>query len=250
MSSKGYAIITGASRGIGKAIFLELASEGYDVVGTYASPKSDAKMQALIDQVQKDYGVKAISVRSDVGTREGCQAIVDAALNTFGTNVTVLVNNAGVAGGKYFKDEDLDNIARTINVDLMGALTLSSLLLPYMLENKQGDIINVASMGPLAGIPGQCVYCTAKNGLIGFTKTLAKEVARDNIKVNCLAPGVIDTDMVAEADAQQRAAVEAGIPMGRMGTAEEMARCVKYILESGYLTGQTISPNGGFVSVP
>ena len=250
MSSKGYAIITGASRGIGKGIFLELAKEGYDLVGTYTSQKSDAKMQALIDQVEKEYGVKAMSVRSDVGTREGCQAIVDAAVKNFGTNVTVLVNNAGMGGGALYKDETLDNIARTIDVDLMAALNLSYMVLPYMLENKKGDIINMSSMGPLIGLAGQSIYCTAKYGLIGFSKSLAKEVAKDNIKVNCIAPGIIDTEMVAEADPQQIAAVEVAIPMGRRGSTEEIALCAKYILESDYLTGQTISPNGGFIAVP
>ena len=248
--TKGYAIITGASRGLGKAMFLQLASESYDLVGVYASEKSGAKMQALIEQVEKENGVKAAGIRADVGTVEGCQAIVDFAVKTFGTDISVLINNAGVAGGKYFEDEDLANIARTINVDLMGALNLSSLVLPYMIERKGGDIISLSSIGALAGVPGQCVYSTAKNGLIGFSKTLAKEVAKYNIKVNCIAPGVMETDMVAESDPQQRAATVAAIPMGRMGAPEEIALCASYILKSNYLTGQTISPNGGFVSIP
>ena len=250
MSTKGYAIITGAARGIGRAIFLELAGEGYDVVGTYTSAGSDGKMQALVDQVQKDYGVKAISVRSDVGTLEGCQTIVDSAVRAFGRDLAVLVNNAGVAGTRFFKDEDPDNIARTIQVDLVGAINLCSLVLPCMVERKGGDIISMSSVAPLTGIPSQSVYSAAKYGLVGFSKCLAKEVAAYNIKVNCIAPGAIATDMVAESVAEQRAAVEATIPMGRMSAPEEIALCVSYILKSTYLTGQTISPNGGVVSIP
>ena len=248
--SKGYAIITGAARGLGKAMFLQLASEGYDLIGVYTSEKSAPKMQALVEQVEKENGVRAAGIRGDVGTADGCRAIVDSAVKTFGTDISVLINNAGVAGGRYFKDETLENIARTVSVDFVGALNMSSLVLPYMMERKGGDIISMSSVGALAGVPGQSVYSGAKNGLIGFSKTLAKEVAPYNIKVNCIAPGVMDTDMVAEADPQQRAATEAAIPMGRMGDPQEIALCASYILKSNYLTGQTISPNGGFVSIP
>ena len=248
--SKGYAIITGAARGLGRAMFLQLASDGYDLIGVYATEKSAPKMQALIDQVEKENGVRAAGVRSNVGTVEGCRAVVDFAVKTFGTDLAVLINNAGVQEGKFFKDETSEEIAHVINVDLLGGLNMINLVLPYMVERKGGDIISMSSVCALEGVATQCVYSAAKNGLIGFSKSLAKEVAQYNIKVNCIAPGMMNTDMMAESDPQQRAALEATIPMGRLGDPQEIALCASYILKSNYLTGQTISPNGGFVSIP
>ena len=185
-----------------------------------------------------------------MGAADGCRTIVDSAVKTFRTDISVLINNASVAGGRYFKDGTLENIARTVSVDSVGTLNMSSLVLPYMIEWKGGDIISMSSVGALAGVPGQSVYSGAKNGLIDFSKPLAKEVAPYDIMVNCIATGVMNNDMVAEADPQQRAATEAAIPMGRMGDPQEIALCASYILKANYLTGQTISPNGGFVSIP
>ena len=248
--SKGYAIVTGASRGIGKAIFLELAKEGYDLLGVYTSKGSASKMQDLIDQAEKENGVKAFSFQADVGKADDCKALVDYAKKNLGTDIAVLINNAGIPGICEYKNETLEDIAHTVNVDLMGAMNICCLVLPYMIERKGGDIINMSSTAPLMGMPGQCCYCASKYGLIGFSKTLAKEAAQYHIKVNCIAPGMIDTDLNANAPAEGRDAIIASIPMGYMAQPEEIALCVKYIIESGYVTGQTIAVNGGLVSIP
>lgn len=248
--SKGYAIVTGAARGLGKAIFLQLAKEGYDLVGVYATDSSTPKMQALIDEVEKEYGVKALGLKGDIGSYDGCKAIVDFAVENMGKDIAVLINNAGVAGGKYFIDESFDYMCHTVQVDLMGALTMCHLVLPLMVERKGGDIINMSSFGALAGVPGQPVYSAAKAGLIGFSKTVAKEVAPFGIKINCIAPGAFETDMVAQADPAQRAAVMATVPMGKLGDPADVALCASYMINSTYLTGQTISPNGGVISIP
>lgn len=248
--SKGYAIVTGAARGLGEAIFLQLAKEGYDLVGVYATDRSTPKMQKLIEKVEQENGVKALGLKSDIGSFEGCKKIVDFAVEHFGKDIAVLVNNAGVAGGKYFVDEAYDNIVHTVQIDLLGALTMCHLVLPLMVERKGGDIINMSSFGALAGVPGQPVYSAAKAGLIGFSKTVAKEVAPFGIKINCIAPGAFDTDMVRAADPAQRAATEAQIPMGKLGDPADVALCASYMINSTYLTGQTISPNGGIISIP
>lgn len=248
--SKGYAIVTGAARGLGEAIFLQLAKEGYDLIGVYVTDRSKEKMQKLMDRVEKEHGVKALGFQADIGSFDGCKSIVDFAVENMGKDIAVLVNNAGVAGGRYFIDEDFPAIVHTVQIDLMGALTMCHLVLPLMVERKGGDIINMSSFGALAGVPGQPVYSAAKAGLIGFSKTVAKEVAPFGIKINCIAPGAFETDMVRAADPAQRAATEAQIPMGRLGDPADVALCASYMINSTYLTGQTISPNGGIISIP
>ena len=249
--SKGYAIVTGASRGMGKAIFLELAKEGYDLLGVYTSKGSASKMQDLIGQVTKENGVKAFSFQADVGKADDCKALVDYAQKTLGRDISVLINNAGIDSVCSFKDENLESIAHTVNVDLMGPMNLCCLVLPYMIERKGGDIINMSSSAPLMGLAGDCSYNAAKYGLVGFSKTLAKEVGQYNIKVNCIAPGVMNTSMTANAaPAEQTDLIVKTIPMGCMGDPEEIPLCVSYILKSAYLTGQTIAINGGLVSIP
>lgn len=242
--SKGYAIITGAARGLGAATLLQLAKEGYDVVGTYVHESSEAKIQKVIDQA-KEFGVKAMYCRCEVSKYEDCQKLMEFAVSELGKNLSVLVNNAGIAGAGFFAEEPRESYENMINTNLVGQLHCTHFALPYMLENKKGHIVFLSSIGGTMGVPTQAVYGAAKAGLIGFTKALSKEVASFNVMVNCVAPGVIDTDMVAGAPPEQRAQTNAMIPVGRMGTAQDIADCVSYIVNSNYLTGQTISPNGG-----
>lgn len=247
---KGYAIVTGAARGLGEAIFLQLAKEGYNLIGVYVSDSSGEKMQKLIQQVEGENGVKAYGCQSDIGTYEGCKKIVDFSVEKFGKDCSVLINNAGVAGGAAFVEESTENIIHTVQVDLLGALHMCHLVLPMMIERKGGNIINMSSFGALAGVPYQSVYSASKAGLTGFSKTVAKEVAPYNIKINVIAPGVFDTDMVRAAAPEQRKAVESTIPMGRVGKPSDVALLASYMINSDYLTGQTISPNGGIIAIP
>lgn len=238
------AIVTGASRGIGRDIAIELAKNGANVVINYSKDEDGAdKTLNLI----KEFGGYAIKVKENVKSFEGAKNIIDKTIESFGS-IDIIVNNAGISKIGLFMDstkEDIDNI---LDVNLKGAMYITKHGLPHML-NKGGNIINISSMWGEVGASCEVLYSSSKGGLNLFTKALAKEMAPSNIRVNAIAPGVIDTEMNSFLDDDERKELEEEIPMGRFGKTSEIAKCVVFLCtdDSPYLTGQIIRIDGGLI---
>ena len=244
---EGFAIVTGSARGLGAAMILQLAREGYDVVINYTSEKSQPLADALAQRVKEEFGVGAITVRADVSEYEQCKKIVDAGVAAFGDKIAVLVNNAGIQSNKLFHEIDPKDYQRLIGIELLGTMHCTHIVLPYMQKAQDGCIINISSICGIYGQVGQCDYDAAKSAMFGFAKGVANENAANNIRVNCIAPGLIRTDMVNALPEEQVEAFRQTIPLKRLGEPEDIAECMSYIVNARYLTGQTISPNGGSV---
>lgn len=241
------AIVTGGSRGIGRSIVKRLAKMGFNVVVDFISDSSKGLADDLILEIEKEYGVHGLAVRADVAEYEKCKRIVDAAVEKFGPKIDVLVNNAGIGHNLSFLEMTPEQYTRLINVNLMGCLHCSHLVLPYMVEAKEGCIINISSIGGMTGISRQADYCAAKSGVIGLTRGLAIEFGPYNIRVNNIAPGMIWTDMLRKADQGALDMRKKAVPLGGIGEVEDISQCVEYLIRAKYVTGQTISPNGGIL---
>jgi 3-oxoacyl-[acyl-carrier protein] reductase len=236
------ALVTGASRGIGRAIADTLGREGATVVGTATS---DAGAAAITERLAAA-GLKGTGMRLDVTD----QASVDEVLNRVGERFgapSILVNNAGITRDNLLmrmKDEEWEQI---IDTNLSSVYRLSKGCLRAMMKARRGRIINIASVVGSTGNPGQTNYTAAKAGMIGFTKSLAREVGARGITVNAVAPGLIDTDMTRELPEEQRKALLAAIPLNRLGTPEDIANAVVFLASSAaaYITGETLHVNGG-----
>ena len=235
-------IITGASRGIGAATAEYFGERGWRVICGYYN--NEGKVKKVAESIEKSGGEARI-FRADVGNFDDCKALIEFA-EGFG-RVDVLVNNAGISEVGLFTDLSPEREKRLFDVDLFAPMNLARLVLPGMIHEKSGSIINISSMWGQVGASCEVQYSTAKAGIIGFTKALAKEVAPSGIRVNCVAPGVIDTEMNSHLSDEDMRALADEIPMCRIGTAREVAECVYFLTESSYLTGQVISPNGGLI---
>lgn len=245
MSENKVALITGATRGIGKEIALELAANGFDIAVNYRS-KQDG-MEELKKEVEKN-NVRCEFVKADVANFEDCESMVKETIEKFG-KIDVLVNNAGITKDGLImrmKKEDFDAV---IDVNLTGTFNVTRNVIPHMLKQRSGRIINVSSVVGVAGNAGQTNYSASKAGIIGFTKSLAKEVASRNILVNAIAPGFIDTDMTSVLSDAVKEGINAQIPLKRMGSPKEVAKVVKFLSseDSSYVTGQVINIDGGMV---
>ncbi len=245
MRLKGYAIVTGGSRGLGKAMCLQLASEGYNVVVNYVSDGSKAKTDELVKKMETEYGVKGLGVQADVSDYAQCQKLVQEAVAAFGENIAVLVNNAGIAVGKSFLEVTPDEYQRLININLTSVLHCTHVVVPYMVKQNYGAIVSTSSVGGLMGVANQVDYSAAKAGVIGFTKAMAKEFGPHNITVNAIAPGMIWTDMLKGSSQEAVEGLKQVTPLGIIGEPQDIADCLSYIINAKFLTGQTISPNGG-----
>lgn len=237
--NKAIALVTGASRGIGKAIAERLANDGFFVIGT-ATTENGAT--AIADYLS-DNGT---GLMLNVADASSIEAVMKTITDKFGT-ITVLVNNAGITRDNLLmrmKDEEWDDI---INTNLTSVFRLSKAVLRGMMKAKTGRIINISSVVGSTGNAGQANYAAAKAGMIGFTKSMAKEVGSRNITVNTVAPGFIDTDMTKELNDAIKTNLLAGIPLGRLGEASEIAHAVSFLASSGagYITGETLHVNGG-----
>lgn len=236
------ALVTGASRGIGRAIALELGARGATVVGTATSEAGAQAIGAALSEA----GLRGTGMVLDVTNPGSIDAVVKAVGEQFGP-VTVLVNNAGITRDNLLmrmKDEEWEAIMQT---NLTSVFRLSKAVLRGMMKARKGRIINIASVVAVMGNAGQANYAAAKAGMIGFSKSLAREVGSRGITVNCVAPGLIDTDMTRALEEAQQRQILAGIPLGRWGKVEEVAATVAFLASpaAAYITGETIHVNGG-----
>ncbi|MFS0672402.1 3-oxoacyl-[acyl-carrier-protein] reductase [Ornithinibacillus sp. 179-J 7C1 HS] len=239
------AIVTGGSRGIGRAIALELAEKGANIVVNYAG--SEAKAQAVVDEINA-IGVKAIKFQADVADEEQVKNMIKLTTETFGS-VDILVNNAGITRDNLLmrmKESEFDQV---INTNLKGVFVCTKAVTRQMMKQRSGRIINVASIVGVSGNPGQANYVAAKAGVIGLTKTTAKELASRNILVNAIAPGFISTDMTDALSDEQKEGMLSMIPLAKLGEPEDVAKVVRFLAsdDANYITGQTIHIDGGMV---
>lgn len=240
------AIITGGSRGIGAAMSEKLGEMGYNVVINYRSDSSKKLTEELCSNLKNKYGVDSLVVKADVSKYEDCKTLVDAAVNKFGGKIDVLVNNAGITNNCNFIDITPEQYTNVINTNLMSMLHMCHLALPYMVDHDS-CIVNNSSIGGLIGVVNQVDYCAAKAGVIGLTRALAMEFASRKVRVNAIAPGMIMTDMLRGVNQDELKALASTIPQGYIGEPSDIAGAMQYIVTAPYLTGQTISPNGGIV---
>lgn len=245
MEERKVVFVTGGSRGIGKAIALKYAQNGYNVVINYVSDKTN------VEELKKKFEelkVECLIEKADVSKSEEVEQIVKKTIEKF-KKIDVLINNAGITRDGLLmrmKEEDFDKV---IEINLKGTFLITKSVIPYMLKKRDGKIINLASVVGVTGNAGQCNYSASKAGIIGFTKSIAKELASRNIRANAIAPGFIDTDMTSILSDEVKDSINVQIPMKRMGTTQEIAN-VAYFLgceESSYITGQVINIDGGMV---
>ncbi len=243
--NKKNAVITGASRGIGRAIALLFAKKGYNVVINYKS--NDEKAVQLKNEIEQNGGVAEI-FKSDVGNYDEAKELIDFCTEKFG-QLDVLVNNAGIAQIKLFTDITQDDWNEIVKTNLTGVFNCSQHATKQMLKKHAGSIINISSMWGQVGASCEVHYSTVKAGIIGFTKALAKELAPSNIRVNCIAPGVIDTDMMQGFTDDELSDIKNDIPLGRLGTPNDIAELALFLAseKASYITGQIIGSNGGYV---
>jgi 3-oxoacyl-[acyl-carrier protein] reductase len=237
------AVVTGASRGIGRAIAIELAKRGAKVVVNYNASAGAA--EEVVNAI-KDAGGEAIAVKADVSKLDEAKALIKAATDTFG-RLDILVNNAGTTRDMLLammKEEDWDLVLAT---NLKSAFNCSKAALRPMMRQKYGRIVNITSVAGIAGNPGQTNYAASKAGLIGFTKSLAKEIGPRHITVNAVAPGFVETELTQDLPADLKEAALKATPLGRWGSAEEIAYAVAFLAsdEAAFITGQTLSVDGG-----
>lgn len=241
------AIITGASRGIGAAIAETLAEKGFDLVLVYRSGKEAAEaVKTRCEEIRS--GIRVIIAGADVSMEADCQHIFDVTKEAFG-RVDVLVNNAGQTKDGLTMRMSLDQFTSVIDINLTSAFMLSKLCLPLMSRQRKGRIINMSSIAGVYGNAGQANYSASKAGMIGLTKSLAREMGSRNITVNAVAPGFIETDMTASLSEDLKKAAAARIPLGRIGQAKEVASVVAFLAsdEASYVTGQVVEVSGGLV---
>ena len=239
------AMITGATRGIGKQIALTLANEGYNIVLNYRT-KNDELIQAKNEIESKN--VKCLTVQGDVTNFEDCKQMIESAIKEFG-KIDVLINNAGITKDMLLARMKEEDFKQVIDVNLVGTFNMTKNVISYMMKARNGRIINISSVVGIAGNAGQTNYSASKAGIIGFTKSLAKEVASRNILVNAVAPGFIETNMTDVLKQEVKDEIAKNIPLKRMGTPQDVANVVKFLAseDSSYITGQVISVDGGMI---
>lgn len=239
------ALITGGARGIGKQIAITLAKAGYDIALNY---RSNTDELVKVKEEIESYKVKCLLVQGDVSNFEDTERIAKETMDEFG-KIDVLVNNAGITKDMLLlrmKKEDFESV---LDVNLVGTFNMTKNVANYMMKARQGKIINVSSVVGVSGNAGQANYAASKSGIIGFTKSLAKELASRNILVNAVAPGFIGTDMTNVLKDEVKDKILEQIPLKRIGNAEEVANVVKFLAsnDSSYITGQVINIDGGML---
>lgn len=240
---KKIAIVTGASRGIGREIAKMLAKEGLQIVANYN--KSEQKAKELKEEL-KNENIDIDIFKADVSKREEAKALIAYTLNKYG-KIDVLINNAGIAEFKEFTQITDAEWNKMIDTNLNSVFIMNQEVLKNMIHNKNGCIINISSIWGIVGSSCEVHYSTAKAGINGMTKALAKELGPSNIRVNAIAPGIINTEMNNDIEKEDIEMIEKDTPLGRIGKPEDIAKCVKWLVEDTFTTGQIISINGGWV---
>lgn len=245
MDEKKTVFVTGGSRGIGKEVALKFAENGYDVILNYVSDKTD--VDGLTKEL-KEKGAESLILKADVSNVEQVEDVVKQAIERFG-KIDVLVNNAGITKDNLLMRMSEEEFDKVLEINLKGTFIVTKAVTKYMMKKRQGAIINLSSVVGVAGNAGQCNYSASKAGIIGFTKSVAKELASRNIRANAVAPGFIATDMTDVLPEAVKENIHNQIPLKRMGTAKEVAELIYFLGSdaSSYITGQVINIDGGMV---
>lgn len=231
-------LVTGASRGIGREIVKVLAKNGNKIIANYNKSEEQAmKLQKESENIE--------IYKADVSKREEVHKMVEGILKKYG-RIDVLINNAGISENKLFTDVSDQDWSRMININLYSVFCVTQEVLPNMIHNKKGCIINISSIWGMVGASCETIYSVTKAGINGMTKALAKELGPSNIRVNAIAPGIIDTDMNKNLKQEDIKNIEEEIPLEKIGNALDIARCVEWLIKDEYTTGQIISINGGW----
>lgn len=235
-------VVTGGSRGIGAQIVKTLANENYKVILNYNNSKEQAEkiQQELLEQ-----GKEIEIIKADVSKKEEVEKLIQFAINKF-NKIDILINNAGISQEGLFTDVTEEEWQKIINTNLNSVFYCNQQALKYMIQEQQGCIINISSIWGETGASCEVAYSTTKAAINGMTKALAKEVGPSNIRVNAIAPGIIDTDMNKNLTIEEHKQIKEQIPLNRIGKAIDIAKCVKWLVEDEYTTGQIISINGGW----
>lgn len=239
------ALITGATRGIGKQIAITLAKQGYNIALNYR--KENEELENTKKEIE-EIGVQVLAVKGDVANFEDCEKFVKQTIERF-EQIDVLVNNAGITKDMLLMRMKKEDFEQVIDTNLVGTFNVTKNVVPYMMKARSGRIINISSVVGIAGNAGQTNYSASKAGIIGFTKSLAKEIASRNILVNAVAPGFIETNMTEILKDDVKQEIAKNIPLKRMGTAQDVANVVKFLAsdDSSYITGQVINVDGGML---
>ena len=245
MGEKKTVLVTGGSRGIGKEVALKYAENGYNIVINYVSSNTD------VEELKKEFeqkGAEALILKADVTNTQEVENVVNKAIEKFGT-IDVLVNNAGITKDNLLMRMTEEEFDKVININLKGTYIVTKAVIKYMMKKRCGSIINLSSVVGVAGNAGQCNYSASKAGIIGFTKSLAKELSSRNIRVNAVAPGFIQTDMTSVLSDSVKENINSQIPLKRMGSPREVANVIYFLGndDSSYITGQVINVDGGMV---
>lgn len=246
MSNGKVVLITGSARGIGKEIAYEMAKAGYDISVNYRTMNDE--LEKFKTDVENEFEIKCALVQGDVANFEDAEKMVKETVEKLG-KIDILVNNAGITKDGLLMRMSKEDFEKVIDINLVGTFNVTRNVIPLMVKQKSGRVINISSVVGLIGNAGQTNYSASKAGIIGFTKSLAREVASRNILVNAVAPGFIATDMTSVLNDTQKEAINAQIPLKRMGEAKDVANLVKFLSseESSYITGQVINVDGGMV---
>lgn len=238
-------LITGASRGIGRAIAKRLAKAGNKVIANYNNSKEKA------EELQKELQQESIEIdiiKADVSKREECKKLVEYTINKYG-KIDVLINNAGISVWGPFTDLTDDEWQKILQTNLYAAIAMTQETLKHMIKEQNGCIINISSIWGIVGASCEVAYSITKAGIDGLTKSLAKELGPSNIRVNSIAPGIIETDMTSDFTEEERKEIIQQIPLGKIGKPEDIAKAAEWLIEDNYTTGQIISPNGGWTII-
>lgn len=237
------AIVTGASKGIGKEIAKTLAKNEIKVIANYNNSEKEAK--ELKEELKKE-NIEIDIVKADVSTRKGTNKLAKYALEKY-KKIDILINNAGISEYKLFTDETDEDWQRVINTNLYSAFAMSQEVIPSMVHQKNGLIINISSAWGVVGGALEVIYSVSKAGIDGLTKALAKELGPSNIRVNSIAPGMINTKMNSNLNEEEIENLKEETPLGKIGDPKDIAKCVKWLIEDEFTTGQIISINGGWI---